>query len=58
MRTPDCWYAHHDPETNAYIVVLEDVAPAEQGDQMRGCSPADIEAAIDELVLLHGATLG
>ena len=30
----------------------------EQGDQMRGCSPADIEAAIDELVLLHGPRWG
>jgi hypothetical protein len=58
VRTADCWYAHHDPETNAYIVVLEDVAPAEQGDQMRGCSPADIEAAIDELVLLHAPRWG
>ncbi len=58
VRTPDCWYAHHDPTTNAYIVVLEDVAPAEQGDQMRGCSPADIEAAIDELVLLHAPRWG
>ena len=38
--------------------MLEDVAPAEQGDQMRGCSPADIEAAIDELVLLHGPRWG
>jgi len=58
VRTPACWYAHHDVETNAYIVVLEDVAPAEQGDQMRGCRPSDIEAAIDELVLLHGPRWG
>jgi Phosphotransferase enzyme family len=58
VRTPVCWYAHHDAETNAYIVVLEDVAPAAQGDQMRGCTVADIEAAIDELVLLHGPRWG
>ena len=54
VRTPDCWYAAHDPATNAYIVVLEDVAPAVQGDQMHGCSVEDIAAAVDELVLLHG----
>ena len=58
VRTPACFYAHHDLETNAYIVVLEDVAPAEQGDQMCGCSPADIAAAVDELVLLHGPGWG
>jgi hypothetical protein len=58
VRTPECWYAHHDDETNAYVVLLEDVAPAEQGDQMRGCTQADITAAIDELVLLHGPRWG
>jgi hypothetical protein len=54
VRTPECWYAAHDVATNAYTVVLEDVAPAVQGDQMHGCSLEDIAAAVDELVLLHG----
>jgi hypothetical protein len=58
VRTPDCWYAAHDAATNAYVVVLEDVAPAEQGDQMRGCSLHDITAAVDELALLHGPRWG
>ncbi len=58
VRTPECWYANHDQATNAYVVVLEDVAPAQQGDQMRGCPVTDIEAAIDELVLLHGPRWG
>ena len=58
VRTPDCWYAAHDPATNAYVVVLEDVAPAVQGDQMHGCSVEDIAAAVDELALLHGPRWG
>jgi hypothetical protein len=58
VRTPECWYADHDPDTNAYVVVLEDVAPAQQGDQMRGCTLAEIEAAVDELALLHGPRWG
>jgi hypothetical protein len=58
VRTPDCWYAAHDPATNAYVVVLEDVAPAVQGDQMHGCSVDDIAAAVDELVALHGPRWG
>jgi len=58
VRTPDCWYAAHDAATNAYVVVLEDVAPAQQGDQMRGCSVAEIAAAVDELALLHGPRWG
>ncbi len=58
VRTPECWYAAHDAATNAYVVVLEDVAPAVQGDQMRGCAVGDIEAAVDELALLHGPRWG
>ena len=37
VRTPDCHHAAHDPETDGYVVLLEDVAPARQGDQMDGC---------------------
>lgn len=58
VRTPDCWYAAHDAATNAYVVVLEDVAPAQQGDQMRGCTVDEIAAAVDELALLHGPRWG
>ena len=58
VRTPYCHYAAHDPSTDAYVVLLEDVAPARQGDQMRGCPLSDIEAAIDEMVLLHGPRWG
>lgn len=58
VRTPECWYTAHDPVTNAYVVVLEDVAPAEQGDQMAGCAVDDIAAAVDELALLHGPRWG
>ena len=58
VRTPECWYAAHDVATNAYVVVLEDVAPAVQGDQMHGCSVTDIASAVDELALLQGPRWG
>ena len=58
VRTPCCHHAAHDPETDAYVVLLEDVAPARQGDQMAGCPVDDVAAAIDELVLLHGPRWG
>jgi hypothetical protein len=32
---------------------LEDLAPAEQGDQLAGCTYEDAKAALDELVKLH-----
>jgi hypothetical protein len=58
VRTPNCHHASHDPETDGYVVLLEDVAPARQGDQMDGCPVPDIAAAIDELVLLQGPRWG
>ena len=58
VRTPTCHHAAHDPETDGYVVLLEDVAPARQGDQMEGCPVPDIVAAIDELVLLQGPRWG
>jgi hypothetical protein len=54
VRTPRCYHAQHDPESDAYVVLLEDVAPAAQGDQIAGCTVAEAETAIDELALLHG----
>ena len=58
VRTPRCYHSAHDPESGAYVVLLEDVAPAEQGDQMRGLTVDDIASAVDELALLHGPRWG
>lgn len=54
VRSPDCSYAAHDPNTDGYVVLLEDAAPAVQGDQLAGCSVDEAAAALDELALLHG----
>lgn len=58
IRTPMCYYAGFDPMQAAYGVLLEDVAPAQQGDQVGGCSPDEAAAALDELALLHGPRWG
>ena len=56
VRTPECFWTGFDQDEAAYCVLLEDLAPAEQGDQMRGCTPDDAGKAVDELALLHGPT--
>ena len=38
IRMPHCHHADWDPATNDYVVLLEDMSPAEQGDQLAGCS--------------------
>ena len=58
VRTPRCYWAGFDPSQAAYGVVLEDVAPAHQGDQVGGCSLEEAVAALDELALLHAPRWG
>jgi len=58
VRTPACYWAAYDAPTAAYCVLLEDVAPAVQGDQIAGCSIDEAAAALDELALLHGPRFG
>jgi hypothetical protein len=53
VRAPRCYHAAHDPEAGTYAVVLEDLAPARQGDQIAGCSLDEAGAAVLELVQLH-----
>jgi aminoglycoside/choline kinase family phosphotransferase len=53
VNAPACHFAAHDPETGAYCVILDDLAPCEQGDQMRGCTPDEAALALRELPELH-----
>lgn len=53
LRTPQCFHAVHDVASGAYTVLLEDLAPAVQGDQMAGCGVDQAAAALDEMALLH-----
>ena len=53
VHRPRCYASVHDPETQGYAVLLEDMSPAVAGDQLAGCSPDDAAAAIPELVALH-----
>lgn len=53
IRVPHCHHGEWDEATGDFILVLEDMAPAEQGDQVTGCTPQMAEAAVDELARLH-----
>jgi hypothetical protein len=54
IRMPHCYHAEWDAVTNDYVVLLEDMSPAEQGDQLAGCSLERAELAVRELTRLHG----
>lgn len=58
IRTPRCHHVEIDPVSNDFVLVLEDMAPAVQGDQLTGCSPDEAAVAVDELPKLHGPRWG
>ena len=53
IRKPRCFYADWHETDGDFVIVLEDMSPAEQGNQITGCKLGHAEAAIDELVALH-----
>lgn len=54
IRTPRCYFADIIDEGPDFVVLMEDLEPAVQGNQLTGCSASVAQAAILELVGLHG----
>ncbi len=54
VRTPRCWHASINEDGTVFTLLLEDLAPAEPGDQLAGCGPAEADAVIRNLAGLHG----
>ena len=48
---------HHAISANGndFVLVLADLAPATQGDQLRGCSIDDAKRALENLAIIHAA---
>ncbi|MGE0487504.1 MAG: phosphotransferase [Gammaproteobacteria bacterium] len=55
IRTPLVYAAEIDPASHDFVLLFEDLAPARQGDQMRGCTLAEARAALSEAARLHAA---
>lgn len=53
VRTPMVFHADIDVETASFVLLLEDLAPARQGDQLAGCTVEQAQVAVGELVRLH-----
>jgi hypothetical protein len=58
IRAPHCHYAAIEPDTGWFTLVLEDLAPAEQGDQLAGCTVDQAALALEELAKLHAPRWG
>jgi hypothetical protein len=54
VRVPACYHAEIASDSGDFVLVLEDLAPAEQGDQIAGCTAAQALDAVRNLAGLHG----
>ena len=55
-RVPQCFLSVTDEANNGFTLLLEDVAPAEAGDQIAGCSIEAARAAAINIAGLHAPT--
>ena len=53
IRTPHCYFADIDENITDFVLLMEDVAPAEQGDQLAGGSSEQVKLALSEIAHLH-----
>ena len=53
-----CYHADYQPETGFFTLLLDDAAPAEVGDEIRGATVADAKLALTKLGRLHAPLIG
>jgi hypothetical protein len=58
IRAPFCHYVDFDDATCEFVLLLEDLAPAVQGNQITGCTPDEAALAVDQLPNLHAPMWG
>lgn len=58
VRRPTCHWVEFDDTTHDFVLVLEDLAPAEPGNQLTGCTIEQAARAVVELAALHGPRWG
>ncbi|MGI9596145.1 MAG: phosphotransferase family protein [Acidimicrobiales bacterium] len=58
IRVPTAYHVSEDRPANRFILVMEDIAPADAGNQLAGCTTDQASLAIDAAADLHGSTWG
>ena len=53
IETPKCYFADIEENGDDFALILADLAPAEQGNQLEGCLPVLVHKAISQVVGLH-----
>ena len=58
ISRPHCYFAALVSGTADVVLVMEDLSPAEQGDQIAGCTVEQATMVVDEAAKLHGPRWG
>ncbi|MFP6816046.1 MAG: phosphotransferase [Pseudomonadales bacterium] len=58
VQTPAVLFAAIDPMSHDFCLIMEDLAPAVQGDQITGCNADQARLAISQAVRLHAPRWG
>ena len=58
VETPECFHVWYDAPSDDFVLVLEDIKDANQGDQITGATVEQADAAIAQLVNLHAPMWG
>ncbi len=58
IKTPHCYYAYVDPDTQDFLLILEDLGDAAAGDQLKGCSHEVMTLAFQGAAQLHAKYWG
>ena len=56
IRVPHCYFLDVDTAGEGFLILMENLSPAQPGDQVAGCTPAVARAAVLELVGLQAPT--
>ncbi|MFC3172828.1 phosphotransferase [Novosphingobium bradum] len=58
IAVPQCFYAEVDEDSGEYVLLLEDLAPARQGDQLAGVTIDQAMLVVDQAARLHASHWG
>jgi len=58
IQTPKVLFTDIEEDTHNFVLMMEDLAPAAQGDQLAGCDVAAAKLGLTELARLHGPRWG
>jgi hypothetical protein len=53
LPTPRCYPAAYDPDSGTFVILLEDLSPAETGDQILGATIEEARFVVAELARFH-----